>query len=55
MIASQGMTLDELREAYREACEWSNWYHDGEQWPLAEWWSLRALELHAAVERRSRQ
>lgn len=49
------MTNTELRAALDEAVDWSNWHFEAEDWNLSEQWHLRAVELHEAVERRSRQ
>lgn len=49
------MSNDELREALRQAVEASNWHFMDQNWRLAEWWHLRAVELQAAVDRRGRQ
>lgn len=55
MTNTAEMTNTELEAALAEAVDWSNWYFDDSNWKMAELWHLKAVELQAAVERRSRQ
>lgn len=52
MTNSREMTNTQLDVALAEAVAMSNWWFDDQNWTLAEWWGLRAEELHAEVERR---
>jgi hypothetical protein len=47
-------TEAELREALREAVEWSNWFFDAQDFRMAEQWHLVAVELQAELDLRSR-
>lgn len=55
MTNTAEMTNTELQAALAEAVEWSNWHFEDQNWRMSEQWHLRAVELQAAVERRSRQ
>lgn len=55
MTNTAEMTNTELQAALAEAVTWSNWYFDEQNWAMAEQWGLRAEELQAAADRRSRQ
>lgn len=55
MTNTAEMTNTDLQAALDEAVDWSNWFFEGEDFAAAEQWHLRAVDLQAAVDRRSRQ
>jgi hypothetical protein len=44
------MTNTELQAALADAVDLSNWYFDDQNWHLAEYWHLRAVEVLALMD-----